>query len=118
MKTPTTRVDKEAFKQLFRDHWEVFWQRQGHNLNATVPEVVEKMLGCGDAASGSSAYRCEHCLEEKRVALSCKSSLCLSCCKVYWTLAKIAYSSIFDKVNTPHKWTQKAYRCHRGVLAP
>src|SRR6266700_2491033 len=24
-----------------------------------------------------------HCLEEKRVAFSCKSSFCLSCCKVY-----------------------------------
>lgn len=27
-------------------------------------------------------YLCEHCLEEKRVALSCKSCFCLSCCKV------------------------------------
>ena len=83
MHTPTTRVDKETFKQLFRDHWEVFWQRQGHTLDAKVPEVVEKMLGCGDPASGYSTYLCEHCLEEKRVALSCKSSFCLSCCKVY-----------------------------------
>ena len=83
MQTPTTGVDKETFKQFFRDHWEVFWQTRGHHLGATVPEVVEKMLGCGDPASGYSTYRCEHCLEEKRVAFSCKSSFCLSCCKVY-----------------------------------
>src|SRR6266849_6563084 len=50
--------------------------------NARVPEVVEKMLGCGDPASGYSTYLCEHCLEEKRVAFSCKRSFCLSCCKV------------------------------------
>jgi len=83
MHTPTTRVDKETFKQIFRDHWEVFWQRDGHHLRPEVPEVVEKMLGCGDPASGYSIYLCEHCLEEKRVAFSCKSSFCLSCCKVY-----------------------------------
>src|SRR6266852_1735651 len=83
MHTPTTRMDKETFKQILRDHWEVFWQRDGHHLRPEVAEVVEKMLGCGDPASGYSIYLCEHCLEEKRVAFSCKSSFCLSCCKVY-----------------------------------
>jgi hypothetical protein len=83
MPTPTTHVDKETFKQIFRDHWEAFWQREGHHLRPEVPEVVEKMLGCGDPARGYSTYLCEHCLEEKRVAFSCKSSFCLSCCKVY-----------------------------------
>jgi hypothetical protein len=39
MQAPTTRVDKETFKQLFHDHWEVFWQRQGHHLDANVPEA-------------------------------------------------------------------------------
>jgi hypothetical protein len=48
-----------------------------------VRDVVDKMLGCGDLASGYSTYRCEHCQEVKRVAFSCKSSFCLSCCKVY-----------------------------------
>ncbi len=46
---PTTRVDKEPFKQLFYAHWEAFWQRDGHHLR---PEVVEKMLGCGNPARG------------------------------------------------------------------
>ena len=78
-----------TFKQIFRDHWEVFWQRDGHHLRPEVPEVVEKMLGCGDPASGYSIYLCEHCLEEKRVAFSCKSSFCLSCCKVYLRCGKV-----------------------------
>jgi hypothetical protein len=82
MPTPTTRVDKETFTQLFRDHWGAFWQREGHHLRPEVPEVVEKMLGCGDPARGSRTSLCEHCLEEQRVALSCKRSCGLSCCKV------------------------------------
>lgn len=40
------------------------------------------MLGCGDPASGYITYLGEHCLEEKRVACSCKRSFCLSCGKV------------------------------------
>ena len=82
MHPPTTRVDKETCKQLFRDPWEVCWQRQGHTLDAKVSEVVEKRLGCGDPASGASTSLCAHCLEEKRVALSCQRSWCLSCGKV------------------------------------
>ena len=83
MQIPTTRVDKATFKQIFRDYGEAFWQRYGHYFRPEVIEVVEKMLGCGDLASGYSTYRCEHCQEVKRVAFSCKSSFCLSCCKVY-----------------------------------
>ncbi len=77
------RVDKATFKQIFRDHWETFAQRYPRYQQAEVQEVVEKMLGYGDPASGYSTYLCEHCLEEKRVAFSCKSCFCLSCCKVY-----------------------------------
>ena len=83
MQIPTTRVDKATFKQIFRDYGEAFWQRYGHYFDVNVREVVDKMLGCGDLASGYSTYRCDHCPEVKRVAFSCKSSFCLSCCKVY-----------------------------------
>jgi hypothetical protein len=77
------RVDKATFKQIFRDHWETFQQRYPRYQQPEVQTVIEKMLGCGDPASGYVTYMCEHCLEEKRVAFSCKSSFCLSCCKVY-----------------------------------
>ena len=72
MQIPTTRVDKATFKQIFRDCGEAFWQRYGHSFDANVREVVDKMLGCGDLASGYSTYRCEHCHEVKRVAFSCR----------------------------------------------
>jgi Putative transposase/Transposase zinc-binding domain len=77
------RVDKATFKQIFRDHWETFQQRYPRYQQAEVCDVVVKMLGCGDPSSGYITYLCEHCLEEKHVAFSCKSCFCLSCCKVY-----------------------------------
>src|SRR5439155_13469314 len=46
---------------------------------------VDKMLRCGDPEKiGSIEYRCLHCGQGKHlVAMSCKSSLCLRCAKVY-----------------------------------
>src|SRR5215471_967281 len=43
------------------------------------------MLACGNPAKmGSIAYRCLHCGQGQHlVAMSCKSSLCLRCAKVY-----------------------------------
>src|SRR6266705_1962019 len=46
MQPPSTRVDKVTFKQIFRDHWEVFWPRHSHDLGAEVPEVVAKRRVC------------------------------------------------------------------------
>src|SRR6266446_2467751 len=124
MPTPTTRVDKETFKQIFRDHWEAFWQREGHHLRPEVTEVVEKMLGCGDPARGYSTYLCEHCLEEKRVAFSCKSSFCLSCCKVYidqWVshIGRTLYEGVAYRhvvLTMPDALHREFYR-HRPLLA-
>jgi uncharacterized protein (DUF983 family) len=46
---------------------------------------VDKMLGCGNPEKmGYIEYRCPQCGEGKHlVAMSCKSSLCLRCAKVY-----------------------------------
>jgi hypothetical protein len=77
------RVDKATCKQIFRDHWEAFQQRYPRYQQREVREVIDKMLGGGDPASGSITSLCAHCLEEKRIACSGKSSFCLSCCKVY-----------------------------------
>src|SRR3989454_9898685 len=43
------------------------------------------MLNCGNPDKmGSIAYHCEHCGQGKHlVSMSCKSSLCLRCAKVY-----------------------------------
>ena len=83
MATTRQRVDKDTFKQIFRDHWRPFQQGHPRYQDRHVQAVIDKMLGCGTPESGYTTYLCPHCLEEKRVAFSCKSSFCLSCCKVY-----------------------------------
>jgi DUF1680 family protein len=83
MATTRQRVDKDTFKQIVRDHWEPFQQHQPRYQDRHVQAVIDKMLGCGTLEAGYTTYLCPHCLEEKRVAFSCKSSFCLSCCKVY-----------------------------------
>ena len=47
--------------------------------------LVAKMLACGNPEKiGYIEYRCLHCGQGKHlVAMSCKSSLCLRCAKVY-----------------------------------
>ena len=83
MALTTQRVDKDTFKQIFRDHWETFQQRQSRYQDRHVQAVIDKMLSCGTLEAGYTTYLCPTCLAEKRVAFSCKSSFCLSCCKVY-----------------------------------
>jgi hypothetical protein len=83
MATTMQRVNKDTFKQIFRDHWEPFQQAHSRYQDRHVQTVIDNMLGCGTPESGYTTYLCPHCLAEKRVAFSCKSSFCLSCCKVY-----------------------------------
>src|SRR6266446_6046710 len=64
------RVDKNTFKQIFRDHWGPFQQRHPRYQDRHVQAVIDKMLGCGTQEAGYTTYLCPHCLEEKRVALS------------------------------------------------
>ena len=97
------RVDTGTFKQIFRDHWVAFPQRYPRYQQRDVQAVIDKRLGCGDPASGSITSLCAHCLEEKRVASSCKSSVCLSCCKVYidqW-VAHIG-QTLYERVSYRH----------------
>jgi len=83
MATTRQRVDKGTFKQIFRDHWGPFQQGQPRYQDRHVQAVIDKRLGCGTPEAGSTTYLCPHCLEEKRVACSCQSRCCLSCCKGY-----------------------------------
>lgn len=83
-------IDKDTFKQIFRDHWDTFTAaNRSHYGTGYHDEVIQKMLGCGDPEKmGFAQYRCTHCGETHRVAFSCKSSFCLSCAKVHteqWT---------------------------------
>lgn len=74
-----------VFKQIFADHWDKFTQLHPRYAKPYYDELVQKMLGCGDPEkSGYIEYRCLHCGEgTHRVSMSCKSSLCLRCAKVY-----------------------------------
>ncbi len=46
------RVDKDTFKQIFRDHWGPFQQRHPRYQGRHVQAVIDKMLGCGTLEAG------------------------------------------------------------------
>src|SRR3954470_12458783 len=73
-----------VFKQIFAEHWDGFKRAYPRYDRRYYDGLVAKMLGCGDPAQmGYSEYRCLQCGEgTHRVAMSCKSSLCLRCAKV------------------------------------
>src|SRR5437588_1217416 len=77
--------DWSVFQQIFADHWEAFQQAHPRYQTAYYDSLVAKMLACGNPEKiGYIEYRCLHCGQGKHlVAMSCKSSLCLRCAKVY-----------------------------------
>jgi Putative transposase/Transposase zinc-binding domain len=74
-----------VFKQIFAEPWDGFTRVYPRYQRSYYDGLVEKMLGCGNPEKvGYIVYRCLHCGEgTHRVAMSCKSSLCLRCAKVY-----------------------------------
>ena len=77
--------DWNVFKQIFVDHWDGFKHVYPRYDTRYYDGLVDKMLGCGNPDQmGYLEYRCEHCGQGKHVvSMSCKSSLCLRCAKVY-----------------------------------
>jgi hypothetical protein len=77
--------DWNVFKQIFAEHWDGFTRAHPRYQTSYYDNLVDKMLGCGKPEKiGYIEYRCLHCGEGKHlVAMSCKSSLCLRCAKVY-----------------------------------
>ena len=77
--------DWSVFQQIFADHWEAFPACSSALSDSLLRWLVRKMLDCGNPAQmGYVEYRCLHCGQGKHlVAMSCKSSLCLRCAKVY-----------------------------------
>jgi hypothetical protein len=76
--------DWNVFKQLFAEHWDGFKRVYPRDDKRDYDALVDKRLGGGNPDQmGYTAYRCLHCGEgTHRVAMSCKSSLCLRCAKV------------------------------------
>ena len=77
--------DWSVFKQIFADHWDTFRHAHPRYQTSYYDGLVAKMLACGNAEKmGYVEYRCLQCGQgTHRVAMSCKSSLCLRCAKVY-----------------------------------
>ena len=77
--------DWNVFKQIFAEHWDGFKRVYPRYNKPYYDGLVDKMLGCGNPdKTGYIEYRCLHCGEgTHRVSMSCKSSLCLRCAKVY-----------------------------------
>src|SRR4029434_7314936 len=77
--------DWSIFKQIFADHWEPFQRAHPRYQTAYYDDLVAKMLNGGNLEKmGYIEYRCLQCGQGKHlVAMSCKSSLCLRCAKVY-----------------------------------
>ena len=83
--TAATPPAWSIFKQIFADHWDGFTRLYPRYDTRYYDGLVDKMLGCGNPDKiGYIEYRCPRCGEgTHRVAMSCKSSLCLRCAKVY-----------------------------------
>ena len=77
--------DSNVFKQIFVDHWDGFKHAHPRYNTRYYDGLVAKMLHCGNPDKmGYIEYHCLHCGQGKHlVAMSCKSSLCLRCAKVY-----------------------------------
>lgn len=78
-------VGWNVFKEVFTEHWEGFKQFRPRYDTPYYDDLVGKMLRCGNPDQmGYIEYRCLHCGQGKHlVSMSCKSSLCLRCAKVY-----------------------------------
>ena len=78
-------VGWNVFKEVFTEHWEGFTQFRPRYDTPYYDDLVDKMLRCGNPEQmGYIEYRCLHCGQGKHlVSMSCKSSLCLRCAKVY-----------------------------------
>jgi hypothetical protein len=76
--------DWNVFQQIFAEHWDGFKHANPRYQTSYYDGLVAKMLRCGDPNQmGYVEYRCLQCGEgTHRVAMSCKSSLCLRCAKV------------------------------------
>ena len=77
--------DWNVFKQIFADHWAPFQHAHPRYQTSYYDGLVAKMLDCGNPDKmGYFAYHCQQCGQGKhRVSMSCKSSLCLRCARVY-----------------------------------
>jgi hypothetical protein len=77
--------DWSGFPQIFAEHWDAFAHAHPRYQTPYYEGLVAKMLACGNPEKmGYVEYRCLRCGQgTHRVAMSCKSALCLRCAKVH-----------------------------------
>jgi len=114
-----------VFKQIFAEHWDGFKCLYPRYDRRYYDGLVHKMLACGNPDQmGYIEYRCLHCGEgSHRVAMSCKSSLCLRCAKVYvdnWVsqVSKMLHEGVIYRhiVLTMPEMLRKTFYQHASVL--
>jgi hypothetical protein len=96
--------DWNVFKQIFVEHWDAFQHAHPRYQTSYYDGLVAKMLACGNPEQmGYVAYRCLHCGQGKHlVSMSCQSSLCLRCAKVYvdtWVsqVSKVLHEGVISR---------------------
>jgi hypothetical protein len=117
-----------VFKQIFAEHWDGFTRVHPRYARRYYDGLVDKMLGCGNPDKmGYIEYRCLHCGEgTHRVAMSCKSSLCLRCAKVYvdhWVsqVSRMLHEGVIYRhivLTVPEMLRTTFYQQSKAVLSP
>jgi hypothetical protein len=120
--------DWNVFKQIFAEHWDGFTRLYPRYATPYYASLVEQMLGCGNPEKmGDIEYRCLHCGHGQHcVAMSCKSSLCLRCAKVYvdnWVsqVSKMLHEGVIYRhivLTVPELLRQTFYQQPKAVLSP
>jgi putative transposase/transposase-like zinc-binding protein len=120
--------DWNVFQQIFVDHWDGFKHVYPRYHTRYYDGLVDKMLGCGNLDKmGYLEYRCEHCGQGKHlVSMSCKSSLCLRCAKVYvdnWVaqVSKMLHEGVIYRhmvLTVPAVLRTTFYRNAHALLGP
>lgn len=78
------KVTIGTFKQIFIDHWSEFTAAHSRYNTLYYDGIIEKMINCGNPDKmGYAGWRCMSCGEYRTVAMTCKSSFCLSCAVPY-----------------------------------
>jgi len=126
--TAATPPAWSIFKQIFADHWDGFKHVYPRYNRRYYDDLVAKMLGGGDPDQmGYIDYRCLRCGEgTHRVAMSCKSSLCLRCAKVYvdkWVsqVSQMLHEGVIYRhivLTVPEILRQTFYQQAQAVLSP
>jgi hypothetical protein len=120
--------DWNVFQQIFVEHWDGFKRVYPRDDRPYYDGLVDKMLGCGNPEKmGDIAYRCLHCGEgPHRVSMSCQSSRCLRCAKVYvdnWVsqVSRMLHEGVIYRhivLTVPAMLRQTFYQQSKAVLSP